>query len=216
MKWKLITAFLIVTALFFTWALFIFPASLQGIEESRLLTTLNVASIGLNDLSETKWHYWELYVNPYLEDDITTGIDKIIKNKIDKTITLGIRGEKHPPMEMYIITHIDPDTYQCELEDGYADDSFHLPEFSEARDEISYNELDTLSVNLNNDFRFVVEPHIYPEHDWKVLKVKNWNDNKFNLPFKLSHAVLFSIIEEKNITKRKYKVFWILNHDNQT
>ena len=39
--------------------------------------------------------------------------------------------------------------------------------------------------------------------------------NKFNLPPKLSQAVLFSIIEEKNATRRKYKVCWVVNYDKQ-
>ena len=216
MKRKIIIAFLIITVLFFALAVFISPARLQRVEESKLLTALNVDSISLNDLSEIKWHYWELYVDPRLEDDITAGIDRIIKNKIDKIITLSIRGEKYPPMEKYVVTHIDPDSYQCRLEDGYADDSIHLPEFPETYNAISYNELDVFSVNLNNNYRFVVEPRIYPEHDWKVLKVKNWNNNEFNLPSKLSHAVLFSIIEEQNIAKRRYKVFWMLNYDKQS
>ena len=197
-------------------AVFISPGGLQRAEEFRLLTALNVDSISINDLSEIKWRYWELYVEPRLEDDITTGIDRIIKNKINKIITLSIREKKYPPMEMYVVTHIDPDSFQCMLEGGYADDSIHLSEFPETYNPISYNESDAFLVNLDDNFRFAVEPHIYPEHDWKVLKVKNWNNNKFNLPIKLSHAVLFSIIEQKNITKRRYKVFWMLNFDQQS
>ena len=216
MKRKIITAFLIITALFFILAALLSPGRLQRVKESRLLTALNVDSISINDLSEIKWHYWELYVEPRLEDDITAGIDGIIKNKIDKIIILSIRGEKYPPMEMYIVADIDPNTYQCELEGGYADDSIHLSEFPETYDPIAYNESDVFLVSLDNNFRFVVEPHIYPEHDWKVLKVKNWNNNKFNLSVKLSHAVLFSIIEEKNIARRRYKVFWMLNYDKQS
>jgi len=39
--------------------------------------------------------------------------------------------------------------------------------------------------------------------------------NKFNLPPKLSQAVLFSIIEEKNATRRKLTFSSLPNYDKQ-
>lgn len=153
-------------------------------------------------------------MEPHLRDDITEGIDRIIKNRIDKTIELRVGGAKYPPVEAYIVTHIvDPNSYQCHVEYGYADDSIHLPEFPETYSSVPYNESDTFSINLENNFRFVVEPHIYPNHDWKVLKIKKGKNNNFNLPPGMSRGVLFSIIEEKNLSKRKYKVFWIVNYE---
>lgn len=214
MRKKTTASFLIIVVLFI---ILISINGLRQVEESRkirmdsLLAKLNIDSMYINNLSEIKWTYWKLYVDPCLDDDITAGIDRIIKHKIDEIIGLSVREKKYPPMEMYIVTHIDPDSYQGRLENGYADDSLHLSEFSETDNSIPYNESDVFSVNLHNNFRFVVGPHIYPEHSWKALKINNWN-NKFNLPSKLSHAILFSIIEEKNVTKRKYKVFWVVNY----
>lgn len=217
MKRNAIAAFCIVTILFVTLVLLIVPFKLRQVEEFRklnnLLTALNASPISINDLSELKWTYLELYVDPRLDDDITASIDRIIKNRIDKIIELSVRGKKYSPMDMYIVTHIDPDSYQCKVEGGYADDSMHLPEFPETYNAISYNESDTFIVNLEDNFKFVVEPHVYPGHSREVFKIKNWNNNKFSLPPKLSRAVLFSIIEEKNITKRKYKVCWVVNYD---
>ncbi|KAF0134145.1 MAG: hypothetical protein FD145_901 [Candidatus Saganbacteria bacterium] len=213
---KIITVFLTIAVLFIV---LMFPKGLRQAEEfkklNNLLTALNASSVSVNDLSEIKWRYWELYVEPRLEDDITEGIDRIIKNRIDKIIELSVRGKKYPPMDMYIVTHIDPESYQCKVEGGYADDSMHLPEFPETYDPISYNESDLFLVNLDNNFRFVVEPHIYSGHSLEILRAKNWNNDRFNLPSKLSHTVLFSIIEEKNATRRKYKVCWVLNYDKQ-
>jgi len=70
-------------------------------------------------------------------------------------------------------------------------------------------------VALNKSFEFVVGPCIYPNHDWKVLEVKDSNNENFTLPQGLSKAVLFSIIEEKNLSKRKYKVFWAVAYEGE-
>lgn len=211
---KIIAAFVVIAVFFI---ILISSNELRRAEEFRklnnLLTTLNASPISINELLEIKWTYWGLYVEPRLEDNITESIDRIIKNRIDKTIELSVRGKKHSPMDMYVVTHIDPGSYRCKVEGGYADDSMHLPEFPETHNAISYNESDAFLVNLEDNFRFVVEPHIYPGHSREVFKIKYLNNNKFSLPPKLSHAVLFSIIEEKNITKRKYKVCWVVNYD---
>lgn len=176
-----------------------------------LLAELDIDSLSIDNLSELKWIYWRLFSDPRLDDDVTTGIDRIIKNKINKVVELNVRGKKYPPIEMYILTDMDSYNYQGKLENGCADDSFHLFEFSEACDPISYNELDVFLINLDNDFRFVVEPHIYSGHGG-AIKTENWKNHKFNLSSKLPHIILFSIIEEKNATKRKYKVFWSLKY----
>ncbi len=219
MKRKAVTNFFVITIFLVILVLLIVPFRLRQGKEfkklNNLLTALNASPITVNDLSEIKWRYWELYVEPLLEDDITVGIDRIIKNRIDKIIKLSVRGKKYSPMDMYIVTRIDPDGYQCKVEGGDADDSMHLPEFPETYNPISYNESDLFLVNLDNNFRFVVEPHIYPGHSREVFMIKNWNNNNFNLPPKLSQAVLFSIIEEKNITRRKYKVCWVVSYEEK-
>lgn len=174
------------------------------------LADSGVDSIDLNDLSTLRGTYGELFLEPYLDDDLTMSIDRIIKDKIDEIIELNVCGKKYSPTEMYIITDINPDNYLGRLENGYADDSFHLSELANAHSLILYKEHDVFGMNLNNDFKFVVEPHIYSGHEG-IVKVENWKNHKFNLPAKLSHVVLFSIIQEKNEKNRKYKAFWVLN-----
>lgn len=135
-------------------------------------------------------------------------------NKLRQDIVkLSVRGKTHSPVDMYMVARIDPATYQCMLENRSADDSLHLPEFVENHDMISYNESDVFLINLSDDFKFVIEPTIYPSHNWGILKVKNWDGFKFTLPPKLSSAVLFSIIEQKNMVDTKYKILWVINYN---
>ncbi|OGC04671.1 hypothetical protein A2276_01680 [candidate division WOR-1 bacterium RIFOXYA12_FULL_43_27] len=179
-----------------------------------LFLTAPISSVGINDLLKIKWKYHKLCVDPCLDDSITTGIEKVIKNKIDGIVNLRVHEKNYPPEEVYVVTHINPSSYRCVLENGYADDSLHLSEFLVGS--ISYKESDFFEINLNDNFRFAVEPRIYFGNNWETFKVKNQGKNNFNLPAGLSNVVLFSIIEEKSNPTRKFKVFWLANYDGTT
>ncbi|MFH1361727.1 MAG: hypothetical protein ABIH69_03640 [bacterium] len=173
---------------------------------------LSVSRLSLNSLFEIKSFYWQLCVEPRMDDAITMAMDNLIKDKVSKAITLHVAGKKYRPIETYAISCFEPGTFKGKLENGYADDSIHISEFLEGRVAISYGRADIFGVELKKGFDFVVKPQVYPEHSWEVLKTKGLNDKEFFLPDKLSRAVLFSIIEEKNVTKRRYKVLWVVDY----
>lgn len=178
-----------------------------------VLIFVGLSSLGPNTLSEIKWIYWQHRVDPCLADRITIAIDEIIKHKIYKTISLGVNGKRYSPIDMYVVSCVDPVSYEGKLDNGYADDSLHLSEFVTDEHLILYDETTLFLINLDENFRFVVKPHIYPKHSWLVEKVTCWQHKSFKLLPTLSRAVLFAVVEEKGISKRKYKVFWLVDFD---
>lgn len=95
---------------------------------------LSVSRLSLNSLFEIKSFYWQLCVEPRMDDAITRTIDSLIKYKVSKAIKLRTAGRKYQPVETYAITGFEPVTFRSRLENGYADGSLHLLEFLQGRD----------------------------------------------------------------------------------
>ena len=98
----------------------------------QLLMNLQVEKIQINDLSELRNVYSAAYVEPLLDDEITDAIDRMIGQEFGTKLWLETGGKRFPPTAVYVIVNYDRTTYQAQLENTYADDSIHIPEFPES------------------------------------------------------------------------------------
>jgi hypothetical protein len=105
---------------------------LSSKQVDQMLINLHLEKVQTNDLSELRNLYSTAYVEPQLDDEVTEAIDRLIGKELGTKIWLEAGGERFPPTEVYVIVDYDRTTYQAHLENTYADDSIHIPEFPEA------------------------------------------------------------------------------------
>ena len=121
------------------------------------------------------------------------------------------------PVAVYVITSYDPITYESHLENAYADDSIHIPEFPESYYNaiLTYDSKDIISVNIDPSFYYLVKPRYYIDHTWENKSLELDLNKPIGTTLQTNQAVVFAIIAEKGIVERSYKVFWVLEQRPQ-
>jgi hypothetical protein len=188
------------------------PVELDDDKIDAQLTALGLDAVQINDLIDLKNAYYLEYVEPRLDDTVTSGLGRLIEKKVCGKIRMKLKGEGYPPVAAYVITSYDLKTFQSQLENTYADDSIHIPEFPESylNRALLYNNNDVISIDLDANYHYLVKPRYYIDHTWenKNLEVNSKGSLEMTLP--TAQAVVFAIIAEKGIKERKYKVLWVL------
>ena len=189
-------------------------ASVDNDKIDTQLKAFGLETLQIADLLEIKNVYYSEYVEPRLDDPVTSGIDRIIEKKVCGKIWMKLKGESYPPVAAYVITNYDPTTYQGQLENTYADDSIHIPEFPESylNKAILYTNNESLTVGIDPKFVFLVKPRYYIGHSWNNKNLDYDSKESFEMPPETIQAVVFAIIAEKGREKRKFKVLWVFEH----
>ena len=187
-------------------------ARIDNVKIDTQLKAFGLETIQIAELLELKSVYYSEYVEPRLDDSVTSGIDRIIEKRICGKIWMKLRGESYPPVAAYVIKNYDPTTYQGQLENTYADDSIHIPEFSESylNKAIVYANKERITVGIDPKFYFLVKPRYYIGHSWNNKNLDYDSPESFKMPSQTLQAVVFAIIAEKGKERRKYKVLWVL------
>jgi len=182
-----------------------------------LLIQMGVDSISTNDLSELRNTYHETYVEPLLDDAITLSIEETIEQKIAGIIQIDVNGKLYRPIATYVITTFDPGTYQAHLENTYADDSIFVPEFPETykNRSVPYSSGEAVRFHINAQFSYVVQPRYYLGQSWKPVSLELDKSGSARVPDDLYETVVFAIIADRAISKREYKVMWVLDYQGQ-
>ncbi|MGO9307648.1 MAG: hypothetical protein ACLQDL_01335, partial [Spirochaetia bacterium] len=180
---------------------------------SKTLGDLGVEALSTNDLAELRSIYSDLYLEPRIDDLVTERIAQIVRGKISKAVQIWIESRQYVPCEVYVVDTFDLLTYQCHLENTYADDSIYIPEFPEiyGNRSIVYTATSRLRIQLDDEFSVVVQPHFYVGQSWHVGNVIKKDLQSFALPPRLCQTVLFAIIEDKMNPNRQYKVLWVID-----
>ena len=173
------------------------------------------SGVPLGDLSELKNAYYSQYVEPMLDDAITEGLDRLIKSRVAHLIGLSVDGHRHPPTETYVITAYDAASFQGQLENGYADDSIHIPEFPESYPAgfVALAKDAAFRLEIDPRFSVLVGPHRYEGHSWQAVALVAGDDGRYQPPANFYQDVVFIVIAEKAVAKRQYKVIWVLDGD---
>jgi hypothetical protein len=189
-------------------------ASVDNDKIDTQLKAIGLETIQIADLLEIKNVYYSEYVEPRLDDSITSGIDRMIEKRVCGKIWMKLKGKSYPPVAAYVITNYDQTTYQGQLENTYADDSIHVPEFPESylNKAILYTNNERITVGLDQKFYCLVKPRYYIGHSWNNKNLDYDSTESFEMPSQTAKAVVFAIIAEKGIEKRKYKVLWVFEH----
>ncbi len=180
-----------------------------------LITHMLPGGIPLDSLSELKSAYYSQYVEPMQDDAVTEGMDRLIKTRVGRMVGLSVDGHRHPPTDTYVIADYDAATFQGQLENGYADDSIHIPEFPESYPAgfVALAKGAAFRLEIDPRFTVLVGPHRYDGHSWQALALVAGDDGRYRPPAIFFQAVVFIVIAEKTHAKRQYKVIWVLDGD---
>jgi len=178
----------------------------------QLLIRLHVEKIQINDLSELRNVYSAAYVEPQLDDEITEAIDRLIGQELGTRLWLETEGKRYPPTAVYVIVDYDRTTYQAQLENTYADDSIHIPEFPESFGDknVTYNREKAIRVHVESPLQYIVHPHYYQGHSWTAINLEMDTNGTLKMPGDMSEYVMFAIVAVKGISNREYKGIWVL------
>ena len=130
--------------------------------EAKLLA-FGLDALRIAELIELKNVYYAEYVEPRLDDRVTNGIDRLVEKKVCTKIRMIANWKSYLPVAVYVITSYDQETYESHLENAYADDSIHIPEFPEFYNNavLTYDSKDVISVNIDPSFYYLVKPRYY-------------------------------------------------------
>ena len=189
----------------------------QGSDFHQSFLGLGLERLGANDLSELRNDYAESCVEPKIQDAVTEEMDLMIRETVGRAVRLTRNRESFEPAEVYVISSFDPGTYEGHLENTFADDSFHLPEFPESYGNriVRSSATDVFRIQLDTKFSTVVGPHYYRGHTWQVGDVDDRGNGSFGFHGSLIHSVLFSLVAEKVNPKRLFKVLWVVDGTGQ-